>query len=84
MFGKLVTVDMLRVERSDIVNSLVERDVVLIGSDDVIDGILIRFWNSVAIDNECWLTIEDRLAVGFFSISVVIFVIYRHSNPLIR
>lgn len=84
MLGKLVTVDVFRVERSDMVNSLVERDVVLVGSDDIIDGILIRFRNSVAIYDECRLAIENGLAVGFFSVSVVIFVIYRHSNPLIR
>lgn len=84
MFSKLVAVDVFRVERSNMVNSLVERDVVLVGSDDIIDGILIRFWNSVAIDDECRLAIENGLTVEFFSVSVVIFVIYRHSNPLIR
>ena len=83
MFSEFVTIDVIRIEGSDLVNGSVKRDTVLIGSDNVTDGITVGFGSPIVIKGKCWVIIEDRFTEGFFLVVVFSVVIswFRHSSP---
>ena len=77
MFSEFVAVDMVRIESSDLVNGTVKGDAVLIGGDNVTNGITVSFRSPIVV------VIESGFTERFFL--VVIFSViaswFRHSSP---
>ena len=69
MFGKLVTIDVMRVISRSVVNGSVEWDTISVSGDDLLNGFYVSVRHSVLVDDEGRLIIEYRPANDFRFVS---------------